>query len=482
MSNYLFLPILFALNFIALGGKWNIPLAAWIVPIFALRFYRHSQRPGLDFVLLWLITAIPLIISWNGATFFPRPAEIGFFLAIAPISLLAVVIDRYFHVRFPTSAWMLLIFPIAATALDFFQANGSPFGSFGASAYSQRDFPIAMQIASIFGIWGITFMMNFFASIVNHFWEGNASPLAWTAAGSLALILVLSLSRTLLPTQPAQTAVIAGFSLPEGTLSKSLNQFKSGDEAGFRQAMAEMHAAELDQIRRFAQDGANIVVIQEGGVVGTTDQLETMLTNAGTLAKEENIYIVLPTFDIAQTPPVNSIYIVDPNGDVVLHHIKYGGNMFEGTLKGDGVLQTVDTPYGKLSAIICWDADFPNIVKQAGMQGVDLLIVPAQDWLGVRDIHAGMATFRAVENGLTLFRQTGQGVSLVSDPYGNVLNRIDTFEEPVSQFVGIQKVSVPVTSVNTLYPKLGDMLGNVTLLGLLIVFAGMLMVRHKTAN
>ena len=477
MSHYLFLLIAFALNFVASGGKWNVPIAAWIAPIFVLRFYRQSDKPWLDFLLLWLATAIPLIVSWNGATFFPGLGEVGFFLAVAPIALIAVVIDRYFHVRFPDSAWMLFIFPIAATALDFFQANGSPFGTFGASAYSQRGFLPVMQIASVTGIWGITFVMSLFASTVNRFWEGNASPLSWASAGLLVLILGLSLGRTLLPAQPKQTAVIAGFSLPEGTLSKSLSQFKSGDEAGFRQAMDELHAAELNQIRTLAQDGANIVVIQEGGVIGMTDQIEKMIADAGTLAKEENIYVVLPTFDIEQMPPVNSIYIVDPNGDVVLHHIKYGGNMFEGTLKGDGVLQTVDTPYGKLSAIICWDADFPNIVKQAGAQNVDLLIVPAQDWLGVRDIHAGMATFRAVENGLTVFRQTGQGVSLVSDPYGKVLNRVDSFEESASEFVSIQKVSTPTGSVNTLYPKLGDMLGNIMLVALLGLFIGMFATR-----
>jgi apolipoprotein N-acyltransferase len=477
MSHYLFLLIAFALNFIASGGKWNVPIAAWIAPIFVLRFYRQSEKPWLDFLLLWLATAIPLIVSWNGATFFPGLGEVGFFLAVAPIALIAVVIDRYFHVRIPNSAWMLFIFPIAATALDFFQANGSPFGTFGASAYSQRGFLPIMQIASVFGIWGITFVMSLFASTVNHFWEGNASPLSWTVAGVLVLILSLGWVRTLLPAQPEQTAVIAGFSLPEGTLSKSLSQFKDGDEAGFRQAMDELHAAELNQIRTLAQDGANIVVIQEGGVIGMTDQLETMIQNAGILAKEENIYIVLPTFDIQQTPPVNSIYIVDPNGDVVLHHIKYGGNMFEGTLKGNQILQTVDTPYGKLSAIICWDADFPHIVKQAGAQNVDLLIVPAQDWLGVRDIHAGMATFRAVENGLTIFRQTGQGVSLVSDPYGKVLSRMDSFEDTATDFVSVQKVSVPIISVNTLYPKLGDILGNVMLVGLLTLFAGMWVTR-----
>lgn len=477
MSHYLFLPIIFALNFVAIGGRWNIPLAAWIVPVFALRFYRHSERPGLDFVLLWLVTAIPLIVSWNGATFFPRLGEIGFFLAIAPITLLAVVIDRYFHVRFPASALMLFIFPIAATAFDFIQAGGSPLGTFGASAYSQRDFPVAMQIASVTGIWGITFVMSFFASIVNHFWEGNASPLSWTSAGLLALILLLSLGRTLLPTQPKQTAVIAGFSLPEGTLSSMISQHHDGNETAFRQAVDDLHTRQLEQIRALAQSGAKFVVLQEGAIMGLTDQIEAVMHEASTIAMEENIYIVLPTFDLGKSPAVNSVHIIDPNGEVVLSHIKYGGNMFEGTFKGTGILQTVDTPYGKLSAVICWDADFPAIIKQAGEQNVDLLFVPSQDWFGARDIHAGMATFRAVENGITVFRQTGQGVSLVSDPYGKVLNRIDTFEESTSDFVGIQKVTVPITSVNTLYPKLGDILGNAMLLGLLGLFVGMFLTR-----
>ncbi len=478
MNNYIYLLIALILSLFA-GGKWNIPLAAWVAPIFVLRFYRQSEKPGRDFFLLWLASALPLIISWNGATFFPLIGEIGFFIAVAPISLVPYVVDRLYHRRFPASALATLVFPIAATAMDFFSASGSPIGTFGSIAYSQRDFLAVMQIASVTGLWGITFVISWFASLVNHFWDGNRSPLSWTLAGSFALILCLSLGRTLFPTQPEQTAVIAGFSIPNGTLSKFIGQFNNEDEAGFRQAVDELHVAELNQIRILAQDGANIVVIQEGGVMGMTDQIEKMIEDAGEVAKEENIYIVLPTFDLQQTPPVNSVHIIDPNGDVVLTHIKYGGNLFEGTLKGNEVLQTVDTPYGKLSAIICWDADFPDIVKQAGAQNVDLLFVPSQDWLGVRDIHAGMATFRAVENGMTIFRQTGQGVSLVSDAYGNVLNRVDTFEELENDFAGIQKVQTPIGSVNTLYPSVGDGFGNIMLLGLVGLLISLWVIRRK---
>lgn len=480
---YLWLAIATVLS-LFMGGKWNIPLAAWIMPIFAIRFFRDSDKAGRNFLLMWATSAIVTIIAWNGATataaIHPN-AEPFFFILMAPIGLLPYVIDRLYARRFPNAAWVTLVYPIAATAVDFFSASGSPFGSFGAAAYSQRDFPAAMQIASVIGLWGITFMMSWFASLVNHIWESGFkfTRFALTSAGLLALILGLSLGRILLPTQPKQTATVAGFSLPNGTLHGLLDQLNSGDEAGFRKGADEIHAQQLEQIRKMADEGADIVSLQEGAGLGMSDQVAKFVADASAIAQEKNIYIVLPTFDFGTTPPENKVHIIDPNGDIVLTHVKYGGNDFEGTLKGDGVLQTIDTPYGTLSAVICWDADFPLAIKQAGEQDVDLLFVPSNDWLEVKDIHAGMASFRAVENGLTIFRQTGQGVSSTVDGYGTVLNRVDTFEENATGFTGIQMVKTPIGSVNTLYPSVGDMFGNVMLLGLAGLLIGLWVTRKK---
>jgi apolipoprotein N-acyltransferase len=216
------------------GGKWNFPLAAWIVPVFGIRFFRESDKAGRNFLLLWIVSAIPTIISWQGATFMSKIhplAEIGFFLLTTPLGLLPYVIDRIYYRRFGSTAWLTLIFPIANTAMDFFSASGSPFGTFGAMAYSQRDFLPAMQIASVTGLWGVTFVMSWFASLVNHFWDKKPAPLSWTFAGALALILSLSFGRTLLPSQPEQTAQIAGFSLPAGKLSEVMDPISDGDEA-----------------------------------------------------------------------------------------------------------------------------------------------------------------------------------------------------------------------------------------------------------
>ena len=272
---------------------------------------------------------------------------------------------------------------------------------------------------------------------------------------------------------------MAGFSLPEGKFHEAIDQFRAEDEAGFNQTVDELHAKELNQIHAMARQGADIVSLQEGAGIGMTDQVEKLIADVSMIAKEENVYIVLPTFDFGKSPAENIVHIIDPNGDVVLSHVKFGGNMFEGSLEGDGVLQTVDTPYGKLSAIICWDADFPNVIQQVGKQNVDLLFVPSSDWLGVKDIHNSMATFRAVENGVSIFRQTGAGVSSAVNVYGQEMSRVDTFAENTTGFTGIQVVEMPIGSVNTPYTSLGKILGNVTLLGFVGLLIGLFFTHKK---
>jgi apolipoprotein N-acyltransferase len=395
------------------------------------------------------------------------------------------IIDRLYYRRFGSPFWLTLVFPILATAIDFFSTNGSPFGTFGAGAYSQRDFLPAIQIASVTGLWGITFIVSWFASLANYVWEHGfkLNRAALVSAGTLVLILGLGAGRTLLAPQPVQAAQIAGFSLPNGKLTELMIQLGSGDQAGFRQAVEQLHAQELDQLRALAEQGAGIVILQESAGMGYPDQVDNLLADAAVIAKEQEIYIVLPTFTVGLDRPENVVRIIDPNGKIVLEHVKYGGTQFEGSLAGNGELQTVDTPYGRLSAVICWDADFPGVIKQAGEQDVDLLFVPSNDWLAVKDIHAGMAIFRAVENGMSIYRQTGSGVSSVIDAYGRTIHRVDAFrEETTGNFAAVQIVRTSIGSVNTLYPILGDVVGNVMLLLSAGLMLGLFFVRRRIAT
>ncbi|MFM8424974.1 MAG: hypothetical protein ACKOBL_07335, partial [Chloroflexota bacterium] len=89
-KRYLYLVITAILG-LFIGGKWNLPLAAWILPIFAMRFFRESDKAGRNFLLLWIASVVPTIISWNGATSMSLASPIAepiFFLLTAPLGLL----------------------------------------------------------------------------------------------------------------------------------------------------------------------------------------------------------------------------------------------------------------------------------------------------------------------------------------------------------------------------------------------------------
>lgn len=482
--NYIYLALSAILTFFAIG-RWQIPAAAWFGGIFALRFYRQSEKAKTAFFLLWAASAIPTIFAWRNATamhYMGGFVEPIFFALATLLGMLPFVLDRRFYLRWANEHsspfWLTLVYPVSATALDFFSGSGSPFGTFGAAGYTQTGFTAIMQIASIAGIWIIPFIVGWFASFVNYLWENDfrwtkIRVATWIYAGFMLLIFGFGFGRMLFAPAPQQDVMVGGFSLPEGELITIMDLANSGDDTAFQTAANDLNTRQLDHVRELAQQGAQIIVLQEGAAVGYPDDITSLLADAAQLTQEENIYLILPTVTIDPTGEAafrNIVQIIAPNGEIVLEHVKYGGSQFEGSLQGSGEIQTVETPYGILSAVICWDADFPVNIRQAGAQGVDLLFVPANDWYELRDIHNGMSTFRAVENGMTIFRQTGAGVSSVTDAYGRVVNRTDMFEaKNRTEWNNEQMVLTPVGSAKTLYPQFGDNFGNLMLLG----FAGL---------
>lgn len=486
--NFLWLAIYAVLTFFAIG-RWQVPILAWLAGIFALRFYRQSDSAKSAFFLLWAASAIPTIFAWRNATamhYMGGFVEPVFFSFATLLGMIPLVLDRRLHRRWASAEsspfWLTLIYPVSTAALDFFSGSGSPFGTFGAAGYTQTGFTAIMQIASITGIWSIPFIVGWFGSFINYLWENDFRFAktrigTWIYAGFMILVFGFGFGRMLFAPAPKQEVMIGGFSLPEGEFHIIMELANSGDEAAFHTAANDLNARQLNHVRELAQQGAQIVSLQEGAVVGYPKDIETLLAEAGQLTQEENIYLVLPTVTIDPTGEEafkNIVQVIDPNGDVVLDHVKFGGSQFEGSLQGSGEIQSVDTPYGKLSAVICWDADFPVNMREAGAQDVDLIFIPANDWYELRDIHDGMSTFRAVENGMTIFRQTGAGVSSVTDTHGRVINRTDMFEtETQSEWSNEQMVLTPVGSVKTLYPQFGDNFGNVMLIGFvgLVIFS-----------
>jgi apolipoprotein N-acyltransferase len=89
-----------------------------------------------------------------------------------------------------------------------------------------------------------------------------------------------------------------------------------------------------------------------------------------------------------------------------------------------------------------------------------------------------MAVFRAVENGMSLVRQTDEGLSIAVDPYGRVLAQTDFFGATDRTLVA----QVPVRHVPAVCTAFGRWLGWICLAGFLVVVAWALIARRRAKN
>ena len=114
----------------------------------------------------------PQFIAWWGLQPEPMPDYLFFMAAVTAFGVLPYLIDRLLAPRLGSRFAATLIFPLSVTVFDYVSMSGiTPYGSFGAQGYTQYGLPVIMQLASITGLWGITFLTSWFAAVVVWIWE-----------------------------------------------------------------------------------------------------------------------------------------------------------------------------------------------------------------------------------------------------------------------------------------------------------------------
>jgi apolipoprotein N-acyltransferase len=474
---YLWL-ILFALLSLLSTGRLSWTAAAWLAPIFGLRFLQTFEGPAKPrawhfFLALWAA----LSVAWYGATPVWGPAHFIFMGFNAAVGIVPYLLHEWIGARLRPAFVATLAFPLAATAVEFLTVSGSPLGNFGAEGYAQFGFDWFVQLTAVTGMLGLTFMATWFAAVANWVWTEWEDGRSWTtglAIHAAVLLLVLGYGAVRMATAPPVEGgvQVTGLTVHHVDLHE-LMPLLSEDLATFRSRTQAIHADYLTETAVAAANGAQLVVWPEVAGIGVTEDVAALLAAGSELAQDRGIYLAIPTLTLDSTGAeqgVNQIHLLDANGDEMLTHVKFGGNFIEGTLAGDGVLQVVDTPYGRISAVICWDTDFPQTIAQAGAQDIDILLSVAADWEGIDPLHGRMATFRAVENGMAVVRQAQGGWSVMVDGYGRILS---SASGPSHQ----QTALVPKAGVSTLYPQLGDWLGWLSLVALLSLLGWIRFVR-----
>jgi apolipoprotein N-acyltransferase len=130
------------------------------------------------------------------------------------------------------------------------------------------------------------------------------------------------------------------------------------------------------------------------------------------------------------------------------------------------------------STAICYEVVYPSLVREAVLQGSELLTTITNDaWYGQSSApyqHFAMASMRAIEQGRYLARAANTGISGIVDPYGRVVEQSALFEQ-----VGLVGEARFLT-VRTLYSRIGDLVAYLALAVTFFVYvAAELQFRHK---
>jgi apolipoprotein N-acyltransferase len=106
------------------------------------------------------------------------------------------------------------------------------------------------------------------------------------------------------------------------------------------------------------------------------------------------------------------------------------------------------------------------------------MLVPSHDWREIDPLHTQMAPFRAIENGFSLVRQTGNGLAMTVDDEGNVLSASDYFTSDPQVMVAY----VPTQGVHTIYATIGDLFAWLSIAGLVGLIGFALARRRKVVE
>jgi apolipoprotein N-acyltransferase len=207
------------------NGRWIIPITAWLGPVFMVRFLR-GQKPFKGLLVGYVVLVVIFFITWKGMV--PIPF-ISFYiltgLLLGIYFLLPYLSDRLLSPRI-TGFLATLVLPVAWVSVDFVNAQLNPYGHWGLLAYTQNGNLPLLQILSITGIWGVTFIVVWFASVVNWAWEHKFE---WHTirtgsvvyVGILVAVLFLGGARLIIFRPSSDTVRIASVSAPIARASVS---------------------------------------------------------------------------------------------------------------------------------------------------------------------------------------------------------------------------------------------------------------------
>ncbi len=420
----------------------------WFAPLPVLLFAtRHS----------WWSTALVAFFSWLiGCTNMwhythvlqaPPLLWVRVFSMVAVVFTLAVLLFRALLKR--QAYWSaLLAFPATWVSFEYLNNLTSVHGTAGSLSYSQLNFVPFLQLASVTGPWGMSFLLLLFPAALAigiHLWPSaptQALRIAGAGLGVIVAVLVFGFVRLSLPA-PAEKVKVGLIASDEPG-----NDVLTDEGAPTERLLGDY----AKQAQGLAERGAKVIVMPEKlGVVRERDA-GAVDSAMQSLANQTSAEIVVGVVDV--DPPVgyNQARVYRPGAAVLTYDKEHMLPPFESNLTPGTSLTLTHGASSTWGVAICKDMDFTPLSRKYGRAGAGLMLVPAWDFNLDRSWHGHIALMRAVEDGFGLVRAAKNGYLTVTDNRGRVLAERRSDSAPFVTLLA----DVPDVHDTTIYLLLGD--------------------------
>ncbi len=406
------------------------------------------------------------------------------YLALYP-ALFGLTIARLTRIG---GARLLLVAPAVWVATEYgrsYLLTGFPWVLLGNSQVTVL--PVA-QMASLTGVFGLSWLVaGINAAVALGVIERAARTRHWYTPLAVTLAVVVGVS------------IWGSLRIARGDLMREGQRVRVGliqgnvdqsERVELRSSRA-VYSRYLQMTRQAIAEGAQFVIWPESSTPFYFEDDHAAAEEVRTLTRQAAVPLLLGSDQIerGRTPKYyNAAFMVAADGSTAgayqkMHLVPFGEyvparrlfffmeRIVEAVSDFSPGVSPMLLPVGahKVSASICYEIVYPDLVRRFTQEGSELLTTITNDaWFGTTSAphqHFEQAAMRAIENGRFLVRAANTGLSGIVDPYGRVLDQSGLFETAV--VVGDARF----LRTQTLYTRVGDVWAYASIVGTAVLLA-----------
>jgi apolipoprotein N-acyltransferase len=387
--------------------------------------------------------------------------------------------------------------PFIWTSIEYFRSHAFFLSlPWGLLAHSQYQNPVIIQLSSVFGLWGVSFLIAatnagltgfiLFAvgwwkqksSDLGDRWGHSKKPLAVTVAAlflfSAAVVHgFFKVSRPVIG-EPIRLSIVQG----------NIDQKKKWDP-NFARFILQKYR---DLSTEAGESRPQLIVWPETATPGSINRQPQLIKEMQGLSSEINSWILFGSADgqkftsrLFGRERHNTAFLMEPGQKVdnlqKYHKIRlfpFGeylpykeilpwswiGVSELGSYIPGSEYKIFEMHGVRFATTICWENLFPDLVREFVNRGAKFIInITNEAWFGetaAPEQFLSMSVFRAVENGVYVVRCSNTGISCFIDPCGRIVDRVKNKEGKEVFVSGFLTDSVVPLSSNTFYTRYGD--------------------------